>query len=255
VRRATAAVLALATLMLSACGPPEPGTMKGCVVVDVSGSSRPLITRLYLPGFVKFVQRISDKGSGDVCFAFAGATTTGGAGARAHFGCANPKDRLRCPAEIRRNVEAAAGQLTAVADQIANAPGPNQFRGETQILEALHEVGQATSPGDEILVLSDAIQSSEETGNFNSGKTLRLTDADIERILGRMKRDRLLPNLRGRVLRIPYPLKNYVTEGSSGLVRSATMSAAHKERIHVFYERYAAATGATLRYGRGEDDA
>lgn len=250
VRRATLATLVVAVLAaigLSGCGRAKVGAARGCVIVDISGSSRPLIEGQYLPGFIKFVQRISREGTGEVCFAFVGAGNTGGPGAAAHFGCSNPDDRVRCPGEIKNNVQAAAAQLSTVGEQIANAPGRNQFRGASRILETISAIAPATRAGDEILVLSDAIQDSGLTGDFNRGKRIAMDEADIQRIIGRLRQARLLPDLQGRTLRVPYPLIS--AKGPS------RWSDARKEKLHRFYEAYAAATNAALRYGGGNADA
>lgn len=236
---AVAVALVLAAIA-AGCGSAERSAERGCVIVDISGSSRPLITSTYLPGFKTFVQRIAKKGTGQVCFAFVGAGSTGGANAVAKFSCPNKNDRLRCPEQIDRNVEAAAQQLSATAEGIATAPGPNAFKGATQLLETIATVAPATRPGDEILVMSDALQDSGLTGDFNSGETLSLDDPSIERILDKLRTNRLLPDLHGRTLWIPYPL---VTAGDP-----LTISPAHRQRIKRFYELYAEATGAELMY-------
>lgn len=243
----TLVVAVVAAVALSGCGHAKVGTARGCVIVDISGSSRPLIQGQYLPGFIKFVQRISHKGKGEVCFAFVGAGNTGGPGAAARFACSNPDDRVRCPGEIKNNVRAAAAQLSTVGEQIANAPGHNQFRGASRILETISEVAPATRPGDEILVLSDGIQDSGLTGDFNRGKQTALDEADFQRIIGTLRQARLLPDLQGRTLRVPYALIS--AKGPS------RWSDARKEKLRRFYEAYAAATKATLRYGGGDADA
>jgi hypothetical protein len=248
-RRVLSALLAglLAIALLAGCGHTKVGSKQGCVVVDVSGSSRPLIETTYQAGFAKFVERVTKTGSGNVCFAFVGAGTSGGAAATAPLGCSNPDDVLRCRGQIRTNVAAASQQLAAVSRQIAGVHGHNQFAGASRLLEAIHDVAPATHPGDEILVLSDAIQSSGLTGDFNHGQALALDEADDQRIIGRLRDAHLLPDLSGRTLRIPYPLVE-----ANGVSR---WSDARKQKLQRFYEDYADATHAQLRYGHGNADA
>lgn len=233
---AVVAALALAAA-LSACGGAEQPTARGCVVVDVSGSARPEITTTYLPGFTRFVQRIAREGSGDICFAFAASGLSGGASSWASFACPDPDDTLRCEPLVRQSVAAAAQQLVAVA----SAPAI-PLRGASELVECLALIAPATAPGDEILVLSDAIENSRLMGNF-ADHEVDLDTSSIDELLAGLRQRNLLPDLRGRRLLIPYAL----THGS----RPLRMSATRQQGIRVFWERYATAAGARLTFGGG----
>jgi hypothetical protein len=235
-----AAVLACTALaaVAAACGPQTEPTMRGCVVVDMSGSSRPELTDTYLPGFQKFVRRIATEGTGDVCFTLTAKGSVGGSAMWAHFACTNPSDTLRCPPEIRRNVRAAAEQISAAGK------GPNPLRGASEIVEGIASVARATESGDEILVLSDAIQSSKLTGNFYN---VTLDDASIDEIIDRIQTSGLLPDLEGQALRIPYAV--YHSGPNIGLTE------AEKEAILDFWRAYARRAKAKLHIADGERDA
>jgi hypothetical protein len=234
------AVLVAAAFALSACGRPERGTRNGCVVVDVSGSARAEITGMYLPGFQRFVQRMSTDGSGNVCFAFAAKGMSGGASSWARFACENPSDRLRCGPQVRGQVNAAATQLASVAS------GPDVLHGASEIAEALALIAPATKDGDEILVLSDVIENSELLGNFADLHT-DLGERAIRGDLDALQQRRLLPDLRGRQLRMPYALTLNA--------RRLTMSAARQQQVRTFWERYAQRTQAHLTFGGGDEAA
>ena len=243
IRHAPSALLAAAALaapLLSGCGPAERKATRGCVIVDVSGSARAEITGLYLPGFQRFVQRLTQMGSGDVCFSFAAAGMSGGASAWAHFSCTEPDDRLRCQPQIRRSVAAAAGQLATAAD------GPSVLHGASELVEALGLIAQATKPGDEILLLSDAIQNSTLTGDFARLST-DLGAQGTDQLLDALQQRALLPDLAGRTLRIPYAL----TRAS----RPLRMSAARQQAVRAFWSRYAQRSGARLVFGGGDEAA
>jgi hypothetical protein len=240
-RRLPLLLVALALLAAAAagCGKKERGSSRGCVIVDVSGSARGEITGRYLPGFENFVQRISSEGSGDVCFAFAAAGITGGGAAWANFACTNPDDRVRCAPEMRQKVTAAAAQLAGVA------AGPNALHGASELVEGIAVTANTTEPGDEILLLSDAIQNSSLTGDFTVRAT-RLDDAGIEAILRRLRERNLLPDLSRRKLLIPYALAH---------AKPLNMSASRQQAVRAFWERYAAATRAELTFGGGDEAA
>jgi hypothetical protein len=139
----------------------------------------------------------------------------------------------------------AARQLVYVGQQIANQPGPNPYRGASQILESLAAIAPATRPGDDILVLSDGIQNSNLTGNFDSSRETPLDDASIQHIIARLRAARLLPNLAGRTIRIPYPLLS--------ANHPISWSEERKQNLHRFYDAYGDATHATMRYDKPDD--
>lgn len=234
---ATSAVLAVA---VAACGGTSAPTQRGCVIVDVSPLPLHELTRAYVPGFERFVTRIATNGTGDVCFAFAARGLSGGAAAWGHFGCSDPADKLRCTPQIRQSVSAAAAQLSNVAS------GARNLHGASQLVEAIALVAPATRPGDEILVLSDAVQNSGLTGDFTRHSTA-LDAAGIDRILGRLASRGLLPDLRGRRLRFPYALLR-----SDGPMH---MGAARKMAVQAFWKAYAERTGAEPPVWGGGDEA
>ena len=238
--RIAGAVLAAALQIwaLAACGASSQPPKRGCVVVDVSPLPLHELTSAYVPGFERFVSRIAQQGSGDVCFAFAARGLSGGTSAWGHFGCDNRADKLRCQPQIRQSVAAAAAQLSSVA------AGARDLHGASELVEAIAQVAAATRPGDEILLLSDAVQNSALTGDFTRHAT-ELDAAGIDRILGRLASSRLLPDLRGRRVRIPYAL--YRSDGPMH------MGAARKAAVQVFWTTYARRTGAQLTFGGGDE--
>ena len=235
-----ATLLFLAAMQLAACGDSPKPKERGCVVVDVSPLPLHELTHAYVPGFERFISRVAQHGSGDVCFAFAARGLSGGAAAWGHFGCDNPADTLRCPPQVRASVNAAAAQLSSVA------AGAGDLHGASQLVEAVALVAPATRPGDEILLLSDAVQNSGLTGDFTRHAT-RLDAAGIVNILDRLAARGMLPDLRGRRLRIPYAL--YRSDGPMN------MGAARKLAVLAFWTAYAHRTGAELVFGGGDEAA
>lgn len=229
----------LAAALLAGCGTDRP-TRRGCIVVDVSPLPLRELTRSYPAGFERFVQRAATTGSGDICFAFAAQGMSGGTSAWANFACATPKDELRCAPEIRQKVAAATSQLAAAAE------GAGRLHGASELVEAIALVAPALRPGDEILLLSDAIQNSQLTGDFTRQATT-LDPRGIRQILDKLADLRLLPDLSGRTLRIPYAL--YSSE------RPLNMRAPRREAVRAFWEAYAQRTGAALAFGGGAEAA
>src|SRR5437773_2479215 len=66
---------------LAACGSGKHTDERGCVIVDVSPAPLHELTGAYVPGFERFVAQIAQRGSGNVCFAFAARGLSGGAAA------------------------------------------------------------------------------------------------------------------------------------------------------------------------------
>ena len=231
-RLLVAAALVTLVVATAGCSPEEP-TKKGCAVVDISDSARREIRGLYLEGMDRFVSRIAEQGTGRVCFGYAARGLLGGPAAWATFACDNPEDELRCRPQIRSQVEAAAGQLAA---QAANVP--EEMHGFSELLEAVALLADNTSPGDEILMLTDGVQKSTDFGNFYS-RHLQLDAAGREQLLDRLEQVGLLPDLSGRKLRMPYLLTHTRPRGPD-----RDMRAVRQQEIKDFWAEYAARTNA-----------
>jgi hypothetical protein len=133
--------------------------------------------------------------------------------------------------------------VLAAVQQLKAVRPPAGFDGASQLVEAIALIAPVTKPGDELLILSDMVQSSSLTGDFTK-PTTEMDAAGIDRILATLTQSALLPDLTGRTIVAPYP-HQYGT-------RVSTMTARRRVAIKTFWTTYAERTHAALRYGGGD---
>jgi hypothetical protein len=226
----------IAALALTGCGGDSPAKHgRGCVILDVSASAKDEYNAVYAGGFERFASKMGLQRSGDICFAVAANALSGGPATWGNFSPLDAGDPNRAPGQVRSKVAAALTQLNQVVKH------PAVKRNGSELVEAIAIASHGLGPGDEILLLSDSIQVSSLTGDFTRKRT-DLTDAGIQRLLGKIDEAHLLPNLTGITLRIPFGLYS---------VTPLHMNARRQAAVQRFWSAYAARTHATLAWGGG----
>jgi hypothetical protein len=227
-------VALIAVAALAGCGE-EPPTGRGCVILDVSASAKDEYTAAYAGGFERFATKMGMERTGDVCFAVAANALSGGPASWGNFSPQDRDDPNRAPGQVRQKVAAALGQLQTTVEH------PAVERNGSELVEAIALVSRNLAAGDEILLLSDSIQVSGLTGDFTR-KRVDLTDQGISDLLDKIAEARLLPNLEGIALRVPFGLYS---------VKPLHMGARRQAAVQAFWSAYAKRTGATLTWGGG----
>jgi hypothetical protein len=101
------------------------------------------------------------------------------------------------------------------------------------LVEAAVVAARELKPGDELLYLSDGLQNSPATGNF---LTANISRAARESLLDRLEREKLIPNLEGIPVKIPYLLYH----PNRGGLRRPGFSAQREVNVRSFWEEWAA---------------
>lgn len=232
-RFVAAGVIPMATVLVTTgCGAAtEKSVSRACVVLDVSHSAEKNFSPFYGPGFAEFALHRTKSGNGRFCFVVAADQLLGGDAAWADLSPSNP-DAPTADVEIRNKVAAATAQLAGVERQ------PGVSRGGSRIVEGIAAAARGLSRGDAIFILSDGIQNSGLLGDFTLHR-VDLSDAGITKKLDQLSNERLLPDLQGIELIMPF------------LFASPTplhMGQRRRNAIEAFWRAYARRTGAIERF-------
>jgi hypothetical protein len=192
---------------LSACGgtqssnsgdarAPRANGYAACVVADVSGSTQKA-RGYYVDAFKKFAKDAGTGGSGQICLVVASGDPQGEGAPRVAYVGPDPSHRdnpVYAPGEIARAVETATGQFAALM-----AHPPVSAHGSA-IVESAAVVAPNLHRGDRLLMTTDGFQSSDLIGDFHHAD---LSDAGISKLLNKVARARLLPDLSGVTVEMP----------------------------------------------------
>jgi hypothetical protein len=194
-----------------------------CVIADVSGST--VVARPdYLEAFKRVATDAGMHGSG-MLYVVLAAADPGADGAPVPTSVA-PDSKDDPQTEVAQHVaRAAEGLRRALAD-------PPVRTGASAIAEAGLQCADVLDPGDRLVVLSDGIQNSPFTGDFHD---VDLSDPGIARLLERLGKNHLLPDLEG--VRVALPLLIQHAGGT-------TIDAGRQQQIGRFWDAWVERTGA-----------
>jgi hypothetical protein len=240
-RSSIALTLLTPMVALSACGgskspdasdarAPRTNGYAACVVADVSGSTRKA-RRFYADAFKKFAKDAGTDGSGQLCLVVASGDPQGEGTPQVAYVGPDPSHRdnpVYAPGEIARAVDTATGQFAALM-----AHPPVSAHGSA-IVESAAVIASNLHRGDRLLMTTDGFQSSDLVGDFHHAD---LSDAGISKLLDKIARARLLPDLSGVTVQMPLLL--FHPGGTS-------FSQVHQSQIRSFWIAWARRAHAKL---------
>lgn len=199
----------------------------GCAILDVSESTQD-VRGAYTEEFAEFATDLANNGTGKVCVILAAADP---------LAEAPPLDRSVAPLPAQVNtpegpveIEEKVLKLTEEVVHLFEEP-PIDEQG-SGLVEAANVAAKRLGPGDRLLILSDGLQWSKGVGHLIK---MDLSPTGIETLIGRLRREGLLPDLRG--VHLEFPLMLYHPDG-------IVATPAQKKHVIAFWEAWAEATGA-----------
>jgi hypothetical protein len=236
--RLAAAGCGLCLLLSSGCGGASEAAQaraSGCVIADVSGSTS-TARAAYTAGFTKFAQHIGASGSGRLCVVLAaGDPQAEDHPVSLYVGPGDSSTLAEGQSQSTRlRVALAVAKARHLFEQVLAEPAIGQ--NGSALLEAALVAAPHLQPGDELLYLSDGIQSSSTTGDFH---TTNLSAAGTTQLLDRLGRENLLAHLRG--VHVVFPFLLYHPGG-------LRMSHSQEAAIRAFWEAWASRCEATISF-------
>ena len=229
------AIAALLAMAVIAVGLTSSGSAKarssGCAILDVSESTRKS-RGAYTEEFARFATEIANDGTGKLCVILAAADPlTEAIPVRTSVaplpGNAGTPD---APVEIEGNVLGVTKEVVEILEH------PEIQEKGSGLIEAANVAARTLHPGDRLIYLSDGLEWSKGVGHLIK---MNLSATGIRRLLTRLKREDLLPKLRG--VHVEFPLLLYRPDGVEA-------TPAQKERVIAFWEVWGEATEADLTF-------
>jgi len=227
---AVIAVLALAIAALSSSDSPK-AVASGCTILDVSESTRKS-RGAYIEEFATFATEIGSEGTGRICVVLAAADPL--AEARPRTVSVAPLSVNVGTPEAPREIEEQV--LDATREVSETLEDPEVEEKGSGLVEAANVAAPRLRPGDRLVFLSDGLQWSKGVGHLIK---MDLSEEGIGRLINRLEREDLLPDLDG--VRAEFPLLLYRPDGIEA-------SPGQKRRIVAFWKAWAAATGAEVEF-------
>lgn len=220
-------VLLAVTLTVKASGHKS----SGCAILDVSVSTQKARAS-YTEKFANFATEIGNEGSGEICVVLAAADPLVEAVPVTTSVAPDPElaGTPEGPVEIEEKVAVAMAEVTELLEH------PSIDTRGSGLVEAANVAAKKLEPGDRIIYLSDGFEWSKAVGHLMQ---MDLSTAGIAKLIQRLKREGLLPDLHG--ITVEFPLMLFHPEG---LRRNASQ----ENRVVDFWKAWAAATGAKLVY-------
>jgi hypothetical protein len=224
---AIAAVLPMAASAANDPRAPRGDGAAGCVVADVSGSTRQA-RPLYVSAFSKFATDIGLHGSGALCLILAAGDPQAEGVPMTTSVAPTHRNPIYAPREVAAAVSTASRQFSEL---LAHPPVK---RAGSAIAESAAVAARGLHRGDHLLLATDGIQSSDLLGDFHR---VDLSPDGIRALLTKLSRAGLMPNLEGVTVSMPLLL---IHPGGT------SMSTAREARVRRFWEVWANHAGATL---------
>jgi len=204
-----------------------------CVVFEDRGRSSPEASS-YLDAYTDLAADLVRSGDGQLFVVW--VASDGDVSGPDLIGTLASNRRRPSNATARRQLVVAArrevsSKLLAARDP--RYPPGTRHRYRAPIVEAAARCNGVLTPGDRLALLSSGVQSSSETGDF---RKIGLTDAAIDRLLGRLVHAYLIPQYRG--VQITGPL---LFESSIG----AELPARRQQQVLRFWRAWSRRAGAS----------
>jgi hypothetical protein len=211
----------------AAGGSAPAGTYDGCVVADVSGSTKRARDG-YLRAVEAFALDLGQDTDGRMCVILAAGDPLASQVLETNVG-PDPADRgdeAFEPASIRKNVNQAVADIAALLDN------PPDQGGGSALIAAMVAASRAVREGGNVLAITDGIEDSD-VADFHD---VDLSPAGRRAFVKELRRRDLLAPLGGVTVTLPY--LNF-------LARKSHLSPEQQVNIEAFWREYLEAAGAT----------